>query len=1462
MENRTLPATRVRRPFRVRFFLPFILVLLVLSLVPAQSYAADEYVEKYWSEMTEEEKGAALDLLKEGKNGFSIPSSVYADGAMRDLNEDLWFSNGILVYGEPFGGTSAFGPRYWGYDINGGYFGNNHFPRDSDSGRPAYVKAWLTVEQIQENPIARGYVGELALDTSVFSVFEKLTTAELWLASHPEWVTAGLDANYILAHFCFNSVVSDTGLTQGQFIGVHRSVSSGNLYYQTFGVEVPMRLFLVPNEDYTPPEPDPDPHPDPTPEPTPEPEPDPTPEPETVTIAANALITGPDTVYVGETAVFTDRSSFSLGGVSYQTKSAYTSFGIPHDWRTTGGMIWEETAAEAHALFQTTGRKTVTLSIGRSASYVKSDGTPVNATLTGSLTAAKNVTVLPVPAANVSLSGPHKANRAEQMVLSVHTHPDRPLSRIELTITDESGGTVLYRAVRDIAGGTETVEGFRIGEALPSDVRVTDGRVKARSLERASGGGAGSIAETWVLPFLTKNGAETTYRYTVTVADAGGYTGTSSGTFRQSPDAAPAASISLADVFYRAETGNRALIEVSDTTPSDGDFVERTWSFAEADASSGSSVPPDAFRILSDRTDPALSDRSFGTGQSVAFDKTGVGRFAVKLTARDVWTEETLPEFVTAADVLTGEAVATSEVANLAPRVSLSMDTGKPVVNLLFLTESEDEQTALEASFPSLSAELRAAGLSPVLGARTASPSPVPQNTFDALSQPVSLVRTIKESEYGFEGAWTFLNFAAANDDYRLYTVTGTFASQGAGGAPASPYTIRAYTAETGELAWTYTLTDAVMPVSTRGNWHGPNARVVTDLAGRYVFFRSGTGKTLALDARTGSFLTVLDVNIGGGVYSTGDTVFFFRRDGLWKIDARSGGISLVESGTFLPKAGQGSSGASDLVNGSSGGIGTAASLDHGRFTAIEVRSGTVYRTLFDPETGNISRTPLTADDGSWTVLAMDAEGKTVLHSAEQARMVVFGADGTEQRRVGVASQPGVCAAATDEYGVCRYVSDGVTIYYSSYFGEGPMGAFVRYAYDLATGKSLSYSAMSGTQIYVHSNNAVFSVSRGGTLYETLGRYWSYIINYGYGAYSEVPIAVSFDFASREAVSDSVSLYGLDATVELGSRSDAWLIARTDDNAASQAANVTTRILREPRTGEQLLSLLENRFLRTDGALNRMLPAASANTASILQLTEESGLIGGEEDDPAAPYLTLRVGEPIGFTVSYSDPESDPSRESHWKYTYSDPSGRNAGWTREYAAPLTSFPKSGRYLLEHWQYDNTGSPAYDLRSNVLRLLIYVTDGEDAPVIPKDLSAGVHHTPEWENNRLAWNARYPDRTRAENVFWAGERLICVAAVEGDVRSVRATLVRADGTEVLPSSASTAVLSPTGRTDGEGVPLYEGVLWDASWINAFGRNGPEPFTVVFRSEFTDDSVLTERIPVVFDTEIDFFRLHRVL
>ena len=213
-----------------------------------------EGVSKRHEDMSEEEKRQALEILID--QGI-VANRISVNGTYYSLNITLWMEQGIVVYGETAevnnqvsvtsGSNYKDGQyRFWGYDINGGLYGNDDFPRDSDSGTPAYEKDWLTTEEIKESAVARGYIGEHGMSAnSRYSDADKRTTAKAWLSEYPEWSEAGLDEEYILDHFYFNSVLSDTGLTNGQFTGVHLSKYDGKLYYQSFSVQGEIPVFVV-----------------------------------------------------------------------------------------------------------------------------------------------------------------------------------------------------------------------------------------------------------------------------------------------------------------------------------------------------------------------------------------------------------------------------------------------------------------------------------------------------------------------------------------------------------------------------------------------------------------------------------------------------------------------------------------------------------------------------------------------------------------------------------------------------------------------------------------------------------------------------------------------------------------------------------------------------------------------------------------------------------------------------------------------------------------------------------------------------------------------------------------------------------------------------------------------------------------------------------------------------------------
>ena len=156
-------------------------IIAYRAVVPDQVIPGEK---KYWSQMTAAEKKAALKILQTPGNQPYAPPSKVIGGKTMELNEDLWYEKGILVYGSPFGESSSAGPRYWGYDINGGYYANDEFPRDSDSGRQPWEKEWWELSRVLTNDNAKRLIGSHALNNS-FTTAAKRNTAAAFLGENP-----------------------------------------------------------------------------------------------------------------------------------------------------------------------------------------------------------------------------------------------------------------------------------------------------------------------------------------------------------------------------------------------------------------------------------------------------------------------------------------------------------------------------------------------------------------------------------------------------------------------------------------------------------------------------------------------------------------------------------------------------------------------------------------------------------------------------------------------------------------------------------------------------------------------------------------------------------------------------------------------------------------------------------------------------------------------------------------------------------------------------------------------------------------------------------------------------------------------------------------------------------------------------------------------------------------------------
>ncbi|MBQ2219008.1 MAG: hypothetical protein II418_08715, partial [Firmicutes bacterium] len=432
---------------------------------------------------------------------------------------------------------------------------------------------------------------------------------------------------------------------------------------------------------------------------------------------------------------------------------------------------------------------------GAIAVFTKSGTYQVKLTATASNglkdTDTQSIRILKTPTILEDLGGVQKENRKQKLLITVAQDPKNPVNRLSVKLTDAASGESIF--VEKVFGGAE---------AAP----VNAAHIKYRSLLDA---GSDAYFLRTELDFLTKWHETRTLSYEISVRDSAGGTDSAYGSFDVAPDLPPLAVIDLEDVYYRKEGSNMASIEPSCASVSDGDALRRTWELKGADGS-WQSVP----------SLPGYADLSFGSGKSVRFAKTGVGPFAVRLTVKDVWTEETLPEYVSEADYLSHSAQKTSRVDNIAPRLSLDL-LRTETAEIFLLTESDKDARDVLAAAPGLKAALLAEGIAAEVSAdfrqaaagdRTGSQTEVTTGGHGG--------RDFRGSDQQlyfnyFQGMWNGGNLVAdGRYSYMLTPSVETYGGDPKYSLNAYPFTITARDSA-GRTVWTTTVSRAVLDSDT-----------------------------------------------------------------------------------------------------------------------------------------------------------------------------------------------------------------------------------------------------------------------------------------------------------------------------------------------------------------------------------------------------------------------------------------------------------------------------------------------------------------------------------------------------------------------------------------------------------------------------------------------------------------------
>ncbi|HZK01758.1 MAG TPA: hypothetical protein VFC96_02730 [Anaerovoracaceae bacterium] len=1173
-----------RRNLAVKVLSIALIILIPLSLGISEKFAfAETTIEKYFHEMNQDEKDRTLrNLIDTG----IVPNAVKVSGKTYSLNITNWNTLGVISYGTVAAvnaeNQNTNHPnykdgqwRYLGYDMNGGLYGNDDFPPDFPGGGPPENKNWLTTTAIKNDLSARNLIGNSTIKASDrIGMDEKTETASLFLSKNPEWASKGWTEDKIVEHFFFNAVVSHNGLTQGQFVGVH-SIGAGIIRYQTFSVQTKVK-FEVP-----PPKPvDPDPEPDPDPILPPEEDDD---------ISVDCDLWLPSYTYETHTVLAEDNSCFTVNGESYRPSYIYSEKLATNSFKTIGGSgsarKIKDTTAEVS--FKNTGFHHVELTVKPKGGAQANDIKPIEVRRT--------------PAIIDSLGGTQKQNRRQTISLNIAKRTDCSLDevRIKIEYLDRDDSVTLYHNVK---------------KPYENELNNSD-YIKTRPIKALLPPGKEEEYVSCELDFLMKNTEDANCRYTVFVRDSRGDTDTVVRDFIVSPDRPPLADMNLDGAYVRNANSNVAEITVEDISSTDGDQIERSWFYREIEKGQTGTGAEKGEWIPIDKTSPGYADYAFGTGKKIGFFKTGVGPFEVRLVAKDLWTEETLPEYVDDADRLSSEIVEASEVTNIAPNVDL-----KPIstrtANIAILTGPDEEYDIVMKNKGRLEADLMQHGIAADFNVEKMVP-PSSEPGADAAVKTLEL-----KTPYGHEGHWTFYeyyNFIVDNE--RFYKLDASWPSMDVQGYPESPYTISCWEFDasgTDDTRWTYTFTDDLFPIGRVRE--GPYFS--QDDSEKYLYFVAN-GKTLIVTKDNGSFLTVLDMEVGRNCYVEGNNIFTLKSDGIYSISALTGEVKKIYNGS--------------VMNGQS------RRLD-GKIHFITGSGKTMYRGIFDPVSMRVALEPLqfATDAGipSHELIGIDIEGKLIVKTTTQEVSQTTGnTTGNRSMRVRVYKRNNnlvftgpkhtlgnhVAKPVYDEGGVCNYIA------YT--WGNKSGSSYYNYAliYDIESGYN-KQTSISGTKDNppTNSNEMIFVREIDDKVYICNGAVFAYLSGYSYRFYSER--VKTFVFEPKDDTVKGGDYYGEVGinlvTPECGQASDVLAVLQSgyNDPQASYSLNF---ILKWDQSLRQVLNRHIAKNLKTDKDINLLIVFDETNPSD-LYTADLIAEINGKTDSRNAKFIKASRTDILG----------------------------------------------------------------------------------------------------------------------------------------------------------------------------------------------------------------------------------------
>lgn len=919
----------------------------------------------------------------------------------------------------------------------------------------------------------------------------------------------------------------------------------------------------------------------------PEDPPEEPPEPEEdVTVSAHLDL--PPQTYEGHWVYAVDSSLFEIEGETLSALRAYGEDLADNRFSLVEngiGSIHRKSSIQAEAVFSQAGHFHVQLDVDTRSRDSDRDVQPIR--------------ILATPAIRHTLTGVQKQNRKQVLSLAVAQNPAYPLSDLWVELTDPDTGETL-RLEHHFGSSANTLQN---GE-----------RIKTRPLADV-----GSTEETVCveLPFLTKNATACDFVYRVFAEDVRGHTDSVEVVFPVARDEAPQAAIDLPETWLREKGSNIARIEAADVSVTDGDQLSRQWIYRATAIDDTPLAEVEGYQ-----------DLSFGSGSRVAFDREGVGPFELELQVRDVWTEETLPEYILPEDHLTDVGTASALVDNVAPVVHMEPVRSRELDVLLFAEDSESLQEA-RAGSTELRSLLLAEGVEPNIIVEQVLPDDPEQAEIEKLG--------ILEVPYGFQGTWSgfWEDRSVTCDEARIYKAEATWTpgTTDYDCYPEQPYVLRAYSARTMEPLWSYILSAGHFPVDI---YRARDAYFGHDSQGRFLYWMID-GRTIVLDKKTGAELVILPFLASQRNSAVGEFIFCYKEDGIYRISMGDGSVTKI---------------ASEELYATPGTVQTIA----GRDSFLVRRGGELLRAFFDPKSQALGMVRLqgTSEDSPVArvfAVGQDAEGLLVTNTVEgnTARLRAFDPKGTLlwQQSAPVTEGFSDCAVPIyDSSSRIHYV--GIRNKYRS-SSSRTVAATVYGLYDDYNGMT----SVRNTQGYpTEASRLLFGVEKeDGEVLVGLGAQWTYIADSGFnnGPVHGMPertavfgYAPAAGTAAPGAPSDLCS--GLNSILEYGVRSPGLILLSTGNNHQYQPAAIhATHVISLREEQESRMDRLKIRHLPEDPA--KGFSKKLAGPFDPVALTRE--ILDRPEVDRNTMVLTA-------YSVEGSVAKAirlEPGREYYYEYT-------------------------------------------------------------------------------------------------------------------------------------------------------------------------------------------------------------------